>query len=138
FNNGREQPFRGEERLIVPSPRDVRKYDEKPEMSARLVKDKAIGYMFEHQPDFICLNFANPDMVAHTGNFEATVKACEVVDACTQEVVEKALELNYDIIILADHGNADYMANDDGSVNTHQSMMSAPCTLVRIHKRCIL
>lgn len=130
FNNGREEPFEGEDRIMVPSPRDVATYDEKPEMSAYEVKDKLVNYLGEKDVDFVCLNFANPDMVGHTGVFEAAVKACEVVDECTKAVVEKALEKDFNIIIIADHGNADYLKNDDGSPNTNHSKFPVPCILV--------
>jgi 2,3-bisphosphoglycerate-independent phosphoglycerate mutase len=130
FNNGREEAFEGEERIIINSPRDVGNYDEKPEMSAEKIRDEVIAYMKEKNPDFICLNFANPDMVGHTGNFDATVKACEVIDNCTEKVVDKALENDYITIVLADHGNADYMKNDDGSPNTNHTTNPVPCILV--------
>lgn len=130
FNNGREESFIGENRIIVPSPRDVKNYNEKPEMSAYQVKDKVIEYMNEYRPDFICLNFANPDMVGHTGDFEATVEACQVVDECTKEVVENALKNNYITMVLADHGNADYMKNEDGSPNTNHTINPVPCILL--------
>lgn len=130
FNNGREEPFEGEDRIVVPSPRDVATYDEKPEMSAYEVKDKLVKYLSDKDVDFVCLNFANPDMVGHTGDFDAAVKACEVVDECTKAVVEKALEKDFNIIIIADHGNADYLKNDDGSPNTNHSKFPVPCILV--------
>lgn len=130
FNNGREEPFKGEDRIVVPSPRDVATYDEKPEMSAYEVTDELVNYLDNKEVDFVCLNFANPDMVAHTGDFDAAVKACEVVDACTKRVVEKALEKDFSVIIIADHGNADYMVNDDGSPNTNHSTFPVPCIAV--------
>lgn len=130
FNNGREDPYPGEDRIMVPSPRDVATYDLKPEMSAYEVTTRLVDHLDKKESDFVCLNFANPDMVGHTGVFEAAVKACEVVDECTQRVVEKALDQNFSVIIIADHGNADYMRNDDGSPNTNHSMFPVPCILV--------
>ncbi len=130
FNNGREEPFEGEDRIVVPSPRDVATYDEKPEMSAYEVTDELVNYLENNDVDFVCLNFANPDMVAHTGDFDAAVKACEVVDSCTKKVVEKALDKDFSVIIIADHGNADYMINDDGTPNTNHSTFPVPCIAV--------
>lgn len=129
FNNGREEPFAGEERILVASPRDVATYDEKPEMSAYEVKDKLVDFVDQNEPDFVCLNFANTDMVGHTGDFNAAMKAAEAVDACLKEVTEKGLEKDYSLMIIADHGNADYMVNDNGSPNTNHSMMPVPCIL---------
>lgn len=130
FNNGREEPFEGEDRIVVPSPRDVSNYDEKPEMSAYEVKDKLVKYLDENEVDFVCLNFANPDMVGHTGDFDAAVKACEVVDECAKAITEKALEKDFTVIVIADHGNADYMKNEDGSPNTNHSTMPVPCIVI--------
>lgn len=130
FNNGEEEPFEGEHRIIVPSPRDVKNYDEKPEMSAREVTARCIDYVDEEAPDFVCLNFANPDMVGHTGNFEATVKACEIVDECLRELVETGQKHDYAMLIVADHGNADVLRNPDGSPNTNHSKSPVPCIIV--------
>src|SRR5687767_15594069 len=99
-------------------------------MSANEIKDKIIVELDKKDPDFICLNFANPDMVGHTGVFSAAVKACETVDACTQKVTEAALRNGYSTIIIADHGNADMMINDDGSPNTAHTTNLVPCILV--------
>ena len=126
FNNGVEQPYPHEKRIIVPSPRDVKQYSEKPEMSAQQLTEKVIEEIKINSPDFICLNFANPDMVAHSGSFAATVKACEVVDACAKEVAEYALQQQYTVFVLADHGNADNMVNADGSANTSHSLNPVP------------
>lgn len=134
FNNGREEPFEGEERIVVPSPRDVSNYDEKPEMSAYDVKDKLIDYLENKEVDFVCLNFANPDMVGHTGDFDAVVKACETVDKCANEIIEKALEKDFTTIVIADHGNADFMKNEDGSPNTNHSTLPVPCIVVSNNK----
>lgn len=129
FSGGREEAFDGESRLLCPSPK-VATYDLKPEMSANDIKDAIIPELKKKEADFICLNFANPDMVGHTGVFEAVVKACETVDACAAAVTQTALENDYTTIIIADHGNADYMINDDGTPNTAHSTNLVPCILV--------
>lgn len=129
FSGGREEPFQGETRILCPSPK-VATYDLKPEMSASDIKDKIIPELEKQEVDFICLNFANPDMVGHTGVFDAVVKACETVDYCAGKVTEAALKNNYSTIIIADHGNADYMINDDGSPNTAHTTNLVPCILV--------
>lgn len=129
FSGGREEPFPGETRLLCPSPK-VATYDLAPEMSANDIKDKIIPELNKREPDFICLNFANPDMVGHTGVFSAAVKACETVDACAQEVVTAALKNGYTTIIIADHGNAELMLNEDGSPNTAHTTNLVPCILV--------
>jgi 2,3-bisphosphoglycerate-independent phosphoglycerate mutase len=129
FSGGREEPFKGEERILCPSPK-VATYDLKPEMSANDIKDKIIPELEKREVDFICLNFANPDMVGHTGVFEAAVKACETVDQCAGQVTEAALRNDYTTIIIADHGNADYMINDDGTPNTAHTTSLVPCILV--------
>jgi 2,3-bisphosphoglycerate-independent phosphoglycerate mutase len=114
FSGGREKEFEGERRLMVSSPK-VATYDLQPEMSAFEVRDTIIEDINTNSPDFICLNFANPDMVGHTGDMQAAVIACETVDACAKEVVKAGLGKDYTFIILADHGNADCMRNEDGS-----------------------
>jgi 2,3-bisphosphoglycerate-independent phosphoglycerate mutase len=129
FSGGREEPFVGESRILCPSPK-VPTYDLAPEMSANEIKDKIIVELNKKEPDFICLNFANPDMVGHTGVFAAAVKACETVDSCAQQVTEVALKNGYSTIIIADHGNADMMINDDGSPNTAHTTNLVPCILV--------
>jgi 2,3-bisphosphoglycerate-independent phosphoglycerate mutase len=129
FSGGREEPFEGESRLLCPSPK-VATYDLKPEMSAFDIKDKIIPELDKKYADFICLNFANPDMVGHTGVFEAAVKAVEAVDTCAQQVTEAALRNGYSIIIIADHGNADMMINEDGTPNTAHTTNLVPCILV--------
>ena len=129
FSGGREEPFEGEKRLLCPSPK-VATYDLQPEMSAADIRDKIIPELVAEDPDFICLNFANPDMVGHTGVFEAAVKACETVDQCAQAVVESALAHGYATIIIADHGNSDIMVNPDGSPNTAHTTNLVPCILV--------
>lgn len=129
FSGGTETPFDGEERILCPSPK-VATYDLQPEMSANEIKSKIIPELNKGDVDFVCLNFANPDMVGHTGVFEAAVEACETVDDCVKEVVEAALNNNYSSIIIADHGNADCMINEDGSPNTAHTTNLVPCILV--------
>jgi 2,3-bisphosphoglycerate-independent phosphoglycerate mutase len=129
FSGGRETVFPGEERIMVPSPK-VATYDLQPEMSAEEVKNKVIESMENKTPDFVCLNFANPDMVGHTGVFGAIVKACEKVDACAQEVADTAIARGYDVLIIADHGNADKAINEDGSPNTAHTTNPVPFHLL--------
>jgi 2,3-bisphosphoglycerate-independent phosphoglycerate mutase len=129
FSGGREEPFDGESRLLCPSPK-VATYDLAPEMSANDIRDKIIPELDKKSADFICLNFANPDMVGHTGVFEAAVKACETVDQCADKVITAALKNGYAIIVIADHGNADIMINEDGSPNTAHTTNLVPCILV--------
>lgn len=129
FSGGREDPYPGESRLLCPSPK-VATYDLAPEMSAADIRDKIIPELDKKGPDFVCLNFANPDMVGHTGVFEAAVKACETVDACAESVTKAAQKNGYATIIIADHGNADMMVNDDGTPNTAHTTNLVPCILV--------
>lgn len=129
FSGGREKFFEGEKRIMCDSPK-VATYDLQPEMSAFELKDKVIESLNENKPDFVCLNFANPDMVGHTGVFEAAVKACETVDFCAKEVSETALKNGYQIIIIADHGNADKMKNEDGTPNTAHTTNEVPMFLL--------
>jgi 2,3-bisphosphoglycerate-independent phosphoglycerate mutase len=129
FSGGREDVFENEKRVLVPSPK-VATYDLKPEMSAYEVKDAVIKEINSEEHDFICLNFANGDMVGHTGVYEAIQKAVVTVDQCVGEVVETAVSRNYDIMIIADHGNADNAVNEDGSPNTAHSLNPVPCILV--------
>lgn len=129
FSGGREKEFTGERRLLCPSPK-VATYDLQPEMSAFDIRDKIVEDLNTNHPDFVCLNFANPDMVGHTGVFEAAVKAVETVDACTKEVVTTALNNDYLIIIIADHGNSDVMINPDGTPNTAHTTNLVPCIFV--------
>ncbi len=135
FSGGREKEFEGEKRILIPSPK-VATYDLKPEMSAEGIRDAICEELPENKPDFVCLNFANPDMVGHTGVFEAVVKAVETVDGCLKQVVETGLESGYSFIILADHGNADFMINADGSPNTAHTTNLVPCILIdKDHKQ---
>ena len=125
FNGGREIPFDGEKRIMVPSPK-VATYDLQPEMSAAGITEAIIAEMGRTRPDFICLNFANPDMVGHTGVFPAIVKAVETTDHCARRVVEAGLALGYSFVIIADHGNADKAVNPDGTPNTAHTINPVP------------
>lgn len=129
FSGGREKPFKGEKRIMCNSPK-VATYDLQPEMSAKEIRDKIIPELKDESADFICLNFANPDMVGHTGVFEAAVKACETVDSCAKDVAETAIDHGYSVIILADHGNSDVMINPDGSPNTAHTTNPVPLILM--------
>ncbi|AIZ62664.1 phosphoglyceromutase [Hymenobacter sp. DG25B] len=128
FSGGREVEFPGETRIMRPSPK-VATYDLQPEMSAYDLRDALVPELQARSADFVVLNFANPDMVGHTGVFEAAVKAVETVDACTRDVVETALAAGYACIIIADHGNADMMINPDGTPNTAHTTNLVPCVL---------
>lgn len=129
FSGGREEAFPGELRLMCPSPK-VATYDLMPEMSAREITDTILPQIEKEEASFICLNFANPDMVGHTGVFEAVVKACETVDTCLGKILSKAAKHGYACLVIADHGNADYMVNQDGSPNTAHSTALVPCIMV--------
>jgi 2,3-bisphosphoglycerate-independent phosphoglycerate mutase len=129
FSGGREEPFVGESRILKNSPK-VATYDLKPEMSAFELKDALIPELKKGEVDFVCLNFANGDMVGHTGVMEAAIKACEAVDTCAKEVIETALENNYTVIVIADHGNCETMINPDGSPNTAHTTNPVPIILV--------
>ncbi len=129
FNGGREEPFEGEKRILCPSPK-VATYDLQPEMSAYDIRDAIIPELKSGEVDFICLNFANPDMVGHTGIMEAAVKACETVDECAKDVITAGLESGYSTIVIADHGNCDTMVNPDGSPNTAHTTNPVPLILV--------
>jgi 2,3-bisphosphoglycerate-independent phosphoglycerate mutase len=129
FNGGREAPFDGEDRILVPSPK-VATYDLKPEMSAYEVKDKLVEAILTNKYDFIVCNYANGDMVGHTGVYEAIEKAVIAVDACLHDTVEAAKSTGYEVIIIADHGNADHALNEDGSPNTAHSLNPVPFVYV--------
>ena len=129
FSGGREKEFDGEKRMIVPSPK-VATYDLQPEMSAVGLTDTLVPEIENETADFICLNYANADMVGHTGVFSAVVKAVETVDGCVERVVTAALKHNYTVLLTADHGNADYMINEDGSPNTQHSLNLVPLFLI--------
>lgn len=129
FSGGREDTFANEDRKLIPSPK-VATYDLQPEMSAYLVKDAVIKLIETGKYDFICLNFANGDMVGHTGVYDAIMKAVATVDECAGAVVKAARKEDYDVLIIADHGNADYAINEDGTPNTAHSLNPVPCILV--------
>lgn len=133
FNGGRETPYEGEDRILVASPK-VATYDLKPEMSAFEVKDKLVAAIKENKYDFIVVNFANGDMVGHTGIYEAIEKAVKAVDACVKDVVTAANEVGYETIIIADHGNADNAENADGTPNTAHSLNPVPFIYVTENK----
>ncbi|MEO5967080.1 MAG: alkaline phosphatase family protein, partial [Ferruginibacter sp.] len=134
FSGGREIPFINEDRLMIPYPK-VATYDLQPEMSAIELTNAVVEQIKKDKYDFICLNFANADMVGHTGIWEAVVKAVETVDSCVQKIVEVALEHNYALLITADHGNADYIINEDGSPNTAHTKNLVPLFLVDNYKK---
>ncbi|SDL98233.1 2,3-bisphosphoglycerate-independent phosphoglycerate mutase [Kriegella aquimaris] len=129
FNGGREVPFDGEQRILCPSPK-VATYDLQPEMSAYEIRDAIIPELEKGEVDFVCLNFANPDMVGHTGDMAAAIKACEVVDGCAKDVITAASKNGYSTIVIADHGNCDTMVNPDGSPNTAHTTNPVPLILV--------
>ena len=133
FNGGRELPFDKESRLLIDSPK-VATYDLLPEMSALEVRDRIIDHLQKNKPSFFCLNFANPDMVGHTGVFKAIVKAVETVDGCLQQIVNEGKKLGYEFLIIADHGNADFALNPDGSPNTAHSLNPVPVVLITKNK----
>jgi 2,3-bisphosphoglycerate-independent phosphoglycerate mutase len=132
FSGGREKEFENETRILIPSPK-VATYDLQPEMSAFEVKDAVVKELNKKSIDFVCLNFANCDMVGHSGIYDAIKKAVETVDSCVGEVVDAARKNGYDCLIIADHGNADYSLNPDGSPNTAHSLNPVPCILVSDH-----
>ncbi|MEH6681879.1 MAG: 2,3-bisphosphoglycerate-independent phosphoglycerate mutase [Sediminicola sp.] len=129
FNGGQEIPFDGEQRILCPSPK-VATYDLQPEMSAYEIRDAIIPELNKGEVDFVCLNFANPDMVGHTGSMVAAIKACETVDACAQAVITVAMEKGYTTLVIADHGNCETMLNPDGSPNTAHTTNPVPLILV--------
>jgi 2,3-bisphosphoglycerate-independent phosphoglycerate mutase len=130
FSGGREQPFTGEKRIMKPSPRTVPTYDLMPEMSARELTEAILPEIAAQSADFICLNFANPDMVGHTGVWDAVVKAVETVDECVSRIVPLALQNGYAVFLTADHGNADYIVNEDGTPNTSHTLNPVPLFLI--------
>jgi 2,3-bisphosphoglycerate-independent phosphoglycerate mutase len=129
FSGGRETPFKGEERIMRNSPK-VATYDLKPEMSAFELTDALVKELKKETIDFVCLNFANGDMVGHTGIMDAAIKACEAVDSCVKSVIETALEHNYTTLLIADHGNCETMINPDGSPNTAHTTNPVPIILI--------
>ena len=129
FNCGNEQKFKGEDRILIQSPK-IKTYDLQPEMAIEKVTLSLINALETSKYDFVVVNFANPDMVGHTGDFNAAVKACETVDACAGDVLQAALNSGYTSIVIADHGNSDIMINPDGSPNTAHTTNLVPCILV--------
>lgn len=129
FSGGREKPFEGEQRIMASSPK-VATYDLQPEMSAREITDAIVAELNLGQADFVCLNYANADMVGHTGVWTAVIKAVETVDSCVERVVTAALQNGYTVLLTADHGNADYMINADGTPNTAHTLNLVPLFLI--------
>jgi len=129
FSGGREVPFEGETRIMIPSPK-VATYDLKPEMSAYEMTDALLPEIMKQSADFICLNYANADMVGHTGIWEAAIKAVETVDKCVEKVVTTGLANGYTIFLTADHGNSDYLINEDGSPNTAHTLNPVPLFII--------
>ncbi|HMW65277.1 MAG TPA: 2,3-bisphosphoglycerate-independent phosphoglycerate mutase, partial [Chitinophagaceae bacterium] len=129
FSGGREKEFQGEKRILVPSPK-VATYDLQPEMSAKELTEALLKEIKNQSFDFGCINFANSDMVGHTGVFQAAVKAVETVDACVEQLVTTALENGYTIFLTADHGNSDYMINEDGTANTAHTLNPVPLFVI--------
>ncbi len=130
FSGGRENEFVGEKRIMRPSPKDVATYDVKPAMSAVELTEAILPEIENERADFICLNFANADMVGHTGVWEAVIKAVETVDTCVERIVQLALKKNYTIFLTADHGNSDYMINEDGTPNTAHTLNPVPFFII--------
>ena len=129
FSGGREKPFEGESRIMIPSPK-VSTYDLKPEMSAFEVTEAIVPEIYKREASFICLNYANADMVGHTGIWDAAIRAVETVDTCVGKVVTAALDNGYTVFLTADHGNADYMINEDGSPNTAHTLNPVPFFII--------
>lgn len=129
FSGGREEPFIGESRILIPSPK-VATYDLQPSMGTREIADAIIPVLKNRESDFICLNFAAPDMVGHTGVWEAAIEAGRVVDESLQKIVQAGLEGNYTMIVIADHGNIDQMIQDDGTPHTAHTLARVPCILI--------
>lgn len=130
FSGGRETPFEGESRILCPSPKTVPTYDLKPEMSAYELTEAILPEIHQQSADFICMNFANTDMVGHTGVWNAVIKAVKTVDECLSRIIPAALEQGYTIFLTADHGNSDYMINEDGSPNTQHSLNPVPLIII--------
>ncbi len=130
FSGGREKEFVGEKRIMAPSPKEVATYDLKPEMSANELTAAILPEIKAQTADFICLNFANTDMVGHTGVWEAAIKAAETVDNCVSQIVPAALEQDYTILLTADHGNSDYLINEDGTPNTAHTLNPVPLFVI--------
>jgi 2,3-bisphosphoglycerate-independent phosphoglycerate mutase len=129
FSGGEEKEFPGEYRILIPSPK-VATYDLQPEMSIDQLTESYIKEIRNKKPDFICLNYANPDMVGHTGNFNAVKKAVEEVDSCVEQIVKASVDQDYTLIVIADHGNAELMLNSDGTPNTAHTTNKVPCFII--------
>ena len=129
FSGGREKPFEGERRILIPSPK-VATYDLQPEMNAAALTTAIVNEIENNPPDFICLNYANADMVGHTGIWEAAIKAAETVDQCVAQVVKAGLAKDYTIFLTADHGNSDYLINEDGTPNTAHTLNPVPLYVI--------
>jgi 2,3-bisphosphoglycerate-independent phosphoglycerate mutase len=129
FSGGREKPFEGERRILIPSPK-VATYDLQPEMNAAALTTAIVNEIENNPPDFICLNYANADMVGHTGIWEAAIKAAETVDQCVAQVVKAGLAKEYTIFLTADHGNSDYLINEDGTPNTAHTLNPVPLFVI--------
>ena len=130
FSGGREEVFEGEKRIMKDSPKDVATYDLKPEMSAKELTAALLPEIENQTADFIVINFANADMVGHTGVWQAAIKAAETVDACIAQIIPLALKMNYGIFLTADHGNSDCLINEDGSPNTAHTMNPVPFYII--------
>jgi 2,3-bisphosphoglycerate-independent phosphoglycerate mutase len=126
FNGGREAPFSHEERILIPSPKEVATYDEKPEMSAFLIAEQASQRILQQKYDFILMNFANADMVGHTGNYEAAVRAMEALDSCLAQVIGAAEKSGYHVLLTSDHGNAEEMRDSEGHIHTQHTLNPVP------------
>jgi 2,3-bisphosphoglycerate-independent phosphoglycerate mutase len=133
FNGGRENPFLREDRILIPSPKDVPTYDLKPEMSAYQIADEVTQRLRQAQHDFVLVNFANSDMVGHTGNYDAAVKALEALDTCLSKVVGAAESSGYHVLITADHGNAEEMRDEQGRIHTQHTLNPVPLIWVAPH-----
>jgi 2,3-bisphosphoglycerate-independent phosphoglycerate mutase len=130
FNGGRENPFTGEDRILIPSPRDVATYDLKPEMSAFAVADEAALRIAKKEYDFVLMNFANADMVGHTGNYTAAIQAMETLDQCLSKVIGAAERSGYHVLLTADHGNAEEMCDSEGHMHTQHTLNPVPAIWV--------
>ena len=129
FNGGKEKKFKNEKRILCQSPK-VATYDLKPEMSALEITESILPEIKNKSAEFICLNFANPDMVGHTGNFKSAVKACEVVDHCTKKIINESIKNQYSVMVISDHGNSDIMINSNGSPNTAHTINPVPIIII--------
>jgi 2,3-bisphosphoglycerate-independent phosphoglycerate mutase len=130
FSGGREKAFEGESRILIPSPKEVPTYDLKPEMSAFELTEAILPEIEKGEVDFVCLNFANADMVGHTGVWEAAIKAVETVDQCVARIIPLALKKGYTVFLTADHGNSDFLINEDGSPNTAHTLNPVPFFII--------